>query len=140
MVLLRLLVFGLGLGDVFICDRNRAAEADVGCAINCADFQMDYRPGVKPYWLHIAYHGWLDSTSWQDRILGAMRTVLQTLLRGQDVVVHCAHGPQIENIMCVCHLRIPLEDLALSFEYVQGSRSIGAAWERAQGPRSIGYP
>ena len=97
MVLLRILVLGFGLGNVLLCSRDRAAQADVGCAINCADFVMTYRPGVKPYWLHIAYHGPLNGTNWQDRVLGAIRMVLETLLRGEDVVVHCAHGSQIEN-------------------------------------------
>ena len=97
MVLLRILVLGFGLGNVLLCSKERAAQAHAGCAINCADFVMTYQPGVKRYWLHIAYHGPLSGTSWQDRVLGAIHMVLETLLRGEDVVVHCAHGSQIEN-------------------------------------------
>ena len=97
MVLLKFLVLGAGLGDIWLCSRHRAEQADVGCAINCADFVTTYRPGVKPYWLHIAYHKPLNGTSWQDRVLGAMRMVLETLLRGEDVVVHCAHGSHIKK-------------------------------------------
>ena len=97
MVLLRILVLGFGLGNVLLCSKQRAAEAHAGCAINCADFVMTYRPGVKPYWLHISFHGPLNGTNWLDRVLGAIRMVLGALLRGEDVVVHCAHGSQIEN-------------------------------------------
>ena len=97
MVLLRILVLGAALGDVLLCSRDRAEQAYAGCAINCADFVTTYRDGVKPYWLHIAYHRQLSGTSWQDRVLGAMRMVLETLLRGEDVVVHCEHGSQMEN-------------------------------------------
>ena len=94
----KLLALGAGLGDVWICSKKAAATADVGCAINCADFTMEYQIGVKPYWLHISFHGSLDRTSWQDRVMGAMRLVLQTLLRGEDVAVHCRHGPHWKNI------------------------------------------
>ena len=97
MVLLRILVLGAALGDVWLCSRDRAEQAYAGCAINCAGFVTTYRDGVKPYWLHIAYHGELNFISWQDRVLGAMRMVLETLLRGEDVVVHCEHGSQMEN-------------------------------------------
>ena len=100
MTLLRLLALGAGLGSVWVCSKEGAATADVGCAINCADFTMKYQEGVQPYWLHIAYHGKLGKVTWQDRVLGAMRLVLRTLLRGADVVVHCAHGPQIEKVVC----------------------------------------
>ena len=98
MTKLKLLALGAGLGSVWVYSKQEVATADVGCAINCADFTMGYEIGVKPYWLHISYHGRLDSTSWQDRVMGAMRLVLQTLLRGQDVAVHCKQGPHWKNI------------------------------------------
>ena len=102
MTMLKLVTLGIGLTAIWICSKQGAASADVGCAINCADFTMKYQPGVKSYWLHIAYHGRLDGTTWQDRVMGAMRMVLQTLLRGEDVAVHCKHGPQMEK-MCASH-------------------------------------
>ena len=65
---------------------------------------MKYQRGVEPFWLHIAYHGKVDcgrgEISWQDRVLGAMRVVLRTLLRGEDVVVHCRAGPQMAKVVC----------------------------------------
>ena len=97
---MKLLALGAGLGDVWICSKEGAATADVGCAINCADFTMEYLIGVKPYWLHVSFHGYLDRTSWQDRVMGAMRLVLQTLLRGEDVAVHCIHGPHWKTYVC----------------------------------------
>ena len=98
MTMLRLLALGAGLGSIYVCSKEAAATADVGCAINCADFTMRYPRGVKPFWLHIAYHGRLDGTHWQDRVMGAMRMVLGTLLEGKDVVVHCAHGPHGKKV------------------------------------------
>ena len=80
-------------------DKDDVAAAQVGCAVNCADFTMEYRRGVKPYWLHIAYHGRLDHTTWQDRVMGAMRMVLRTLLAGEDAAVHCKHGHHKEKNM-----------------------------------------
>ena len=94
MAMLKLLALGAGLGSLWVCDRDGAATAQVGCAVNCADFTMQYQDGVKPFWLHIAYHGQLDRSSWLDRVMGAMRLVLRTLLEGKDVAVHCLHGPQ----------------------------------------------
>ena len=96
--MLKLLALGAGLGCIWVCSKDGAATANVGCAINCADFTMHYQHGVKPYWLHIAYHGRLGGTTWQDRVMGAMRLVLRTLLRGEDVAVHCKHGPHWKNI------------------------------------------
>ena len=93
MTKLKLLALGEGLGSIWVHSQQVVATADVGCAINCADFTMRYQSGVKPYWLHIAYHGRLDRTSWLDRVMGAMRLVLQTLLEEKDVAVHCKHGP-----------------------------------------------
>ena len=90
---------GAGLGSVWVCSKAGMATADMGCAINCADFTMRYQPGVKPYWLHIAYHGRLDHTTWQDRVLGAMRLVLKTILGGEDAGVHCMHGPRRKKDM-----------------------------------------
>ena len=87
-----------GLGCIWVCGEGGAATADVGCAINCADFTMQYRRGVKPYWLHIAYHGRLDHTTWLDRVMGAIRVVLRTLLAGEDSAVHCKHGHHKEKI------------------------------------------
>ena len=100
MTRLKLLTLGVGVGSIWVCSWEAAETANVGCAINCADFTMTYQRGVQPFWLHIAYHGMLDNVTWQDRVLGAMRLVLRTLLRGEDVVVHCAHGPQIERVVC----------------------------------------
>ena len=97
MTMLKLLTLGVGLGNVWVCSWEAAGTAKVGCAINCADFTMRYQPGVEPFWLHIAYHGTMGSVTWQDRVLAAMRLVLRTLLRGADVVVHCAHGSQMEK-------------------------------------------
>jgi len=101
MTMLRLLAFGVGLGSLWVCSREGVASAEVGCAINCADWTMEYQRGVKPYWLHIAYHGRLDSTNWRDRVMGAMRLVLQTLLRGEDAAVHCAAGLRRERGVCL---------------------------------------
>ena len=99
--MLKLLTLGVGLGSIWVCSWEAAqAATNVGCAINCADFTMKYQEGVQPYWLHIAYHGKLGKVTWQDRVLGAMRLVLRTLLRGADVVVHCAQGPQMEKVVC----------------------------------------
>ena len=92
MTKLKLLALGGGLGSVWVYSKEEVATADVGCAVNCADFTMRYLRGVRPYWLHISYHGRLGGTCWQDRVMGAMRLVLQTLLRGEDVAVHCKHG------------------------------------------------
>ena len=128
MVLLRFLALGAGLGSVWLCCKSQAEQADVGCAINCADFVTQYRRGVQPYWLHIAYHGPLDFTSWQDRLMGAMRILLETLLRGEDVAVHCKHGSQIGK-ECLCDHRMPHVVLALSMECIEGPRSIGPPWE-----------
>ena len=98
MTFLKLLVLGAGLGSVWVCSNEYVKMVDIGCAINCADFIMQYQPGVKPYWLHIAYHGRLASTwqtsTWQSRVMGAMRLVLKTILGGEDAAVHCAHGHQ----------------------------------------------
>ena len=92
MTMLKLLALSASLGCVWVCSEGGAATADVGCAINCADFTMQYRLGVKSYWLHIAYHGGLSHTSWQDRVMGAMRMVLRTLLSKADAAVHCRQG------------------------------------------------
>ena len=100
MTKLKLLTLGVGLGSIWVCSWEAAETANVGCAINCADFTMTYQRGVQPFWLHIAYHGMLDRVTWQDRVLGAMRLVLRTLLCGEDVVVHCAAGPQMEKVVC----------------------------------------
>ena len=97
----KILSLGGGLGDVWICSKEGAATADVGCAVNCADFAMQYRYGVKVFWLHIAYHGRLDGSSWQDRVLGALCMVLNTLLQGEDVAVHCVHGSHWKKYVCV---------------------------------------
>ena len=94
----------VGLGSIWVCSKGAAETANVGCAINCADFITTYQQGVRPFWLHIAFHGKLGEqghkVTWQDRVLGAMRLVLRTLLRGEDVVVHCAAGPQMEKVVC----------------------------------------
>ena len=104
----------VGLGSIWVCSWQAAKTANAGCAINCADWTMTYQQGVQPFWLHIAYHGMLGEqghrsqghlvtgheVTWQRRVLGAMRLVLRTLLRGEDVVVHCAHGPQMEKVVC----------------------------------------
>lgn len=97
--MLKLLALGAGLGCIWVCSQEGAAMAEVGCAINCADFTMRYQPWVRPYWLHIAYHGRLEHSSWQDRVMGAMRRVLQTLLDGDDAAVHCKHGHHKEKSM-----------------------------------------
>ena len=100
MTKLKLLTLGRGLGSIWVCSWEAARTANVGCAINCADFTMTYQPGVVPFWLHIAYHGTLGRVTWQDRVLSAIRLVLRTLLRGEDAVVHCAHGPHMEKVVC----------------------------------------
>ena len=96
MTMLRLLALA-GLGSVWVCSSGSAVTARVGCAINCADFTMRYQKKVRPFWLHIAYHGRLSDSTWQDRVLGAIRVVLQTLLRGEDVAVHSNRGTQREK-------------------------------------------
>ena len=100
MTALKLLELRGGLGSVWVCSRQGAATAEAGCAINCADFVMECTPGVAPYWLNINYRGRLDGARWQGRVIGAMRMVLQTLLRGEDVAVHCAHGPHWKQYVC----------------------------------------
>ena len=92
MTMLKLLALGAGLGSVWLCSRDGAATAEVRCAVNCADFPIQYKARVRSFWLHIAYRGRLDGTNWQDRVMGAMRIVLRTLLEGEDVAVHCKHG------------------------------------------------
>ena len=64
-------------------------------------FTMQYRDGVRPFWLHIAYHGLLGRTNWHGRVMGTMRVVLQTLLDGKDVAVHCMQGSLMEKVVCV---------------------------------------
>ena len=90
----------LGLGSIWVCSWQAAQEASVGCAINCADFSVKYQTGVRPFWLNIAYHQTLGKVAWQDRVLGAMRLVLRNVLDGEDVVIHCDHGPQMEKVVC----------------------------------------
>ena len=100
----KLKLLTLGVGSVWVCSWQAAQTANVGCAINCANFTAEYQRGVEPFWLHIAYHGKVDcgrgEISWQDRVLGAMRVVLRTLLRGEDVVVHGGDGPQMAKVVC----------------------------------------
>ena len=102
MTMLKLLT--LGVGSVWVCSWQAAQEANVGCAINFADFTVKYQRGVEAFWLHITYHGTLDcgrgKITWQDRVLGAMRLVVRTLLHGEDVVVHCHAGPQMAKVVC----------------------------------------
>ena len=101
---MKLKLLTLGVGSIWVCSWQAAQTANVGCAINCAGFTMTYQRGVEAFWLHIAYHGTLDcgrgKICWQDRVLGAIRLVLRTLLRGEDVVVHGAHGPQMAKVVC----------------------------------------
>ena len=94
----KLLTLGVGLGSIWVCDEYGAANtAEVGCAINCMEEPIAYQTGVKPFWLHISYHGELGHTTWQRRVLGAMRLVLKTLVEGENVAVHCRHGTQMEK-------------------------------------------
>ena len=93
MARLKVLTSGAGFGSIWVTDMDGVAAAQVGCAVNCADFTMEYQDGVKVFWLHIAYHGQLGRTNWHGRIMAAMSMVLQTLLEGRDVVVHCVQGP-----------------------------------------------
>ena len=87
---------GHGLGSIWFCDEHAAKTVDwPGCVINCAHYTMKYRKGPRPYWLHISFHGQLDKTKWIDRVLGALRLVMETLLRGEDSLVHCRQGHQI---------------------------------------------
>ena len=94
----------LGVGSIWVCSWQAAQTLNVGCAINCADFPVKYQRGVVPFWLNIAYHGKVDcglgEFSWTDRVLGAMRVVLRTILRGEDVVIHCTCGPQMAKVVC----------------------------------------
>ena len=92
--MLKVLTLRAGLGSIWVTGKDDAAAAQVGCAVNCADFTMSYQHGVKPFGLHIAYHGKLGSSRWHTRVMVAMRRVLQTLLDGHTVVVHCMRGPQ----------------------------------------------
>ena len=100
----KLKLLTLGVGSIWVCGWEGAQTASAGCAINCADWIMDYHGRMEPFWLHIAYHGTLDcgrgKITWQDRVLGAMRLVVRTLLRGQDVVVHSNAGPQMATVIC----------------------------------------
>ena len=100
----KLKLLSLGVGSVWVCNWQAAETVNVGCAINCADFAMKYQQGVEPFWLHIAYHGKVccgqGEISWQDRVLGAMRVVLRTLLRREDVVIHGSDGPQMAKVVC----------------------------------------
>ena len=82
----------LGLGKVWLSDRASAATAIVGLAVQCADFDMAYQTGVQRFWLHISYHGKIEHMTWGDRVFAAICHVLQYLLDGQDVVIHCVHG------------------------------------------------
>ena len=82
----------LGLGKVWLSDKASAATAIVGLAVQCADFDMAYQTGVQRFWLHISYHGKIEHMTWGDRVFAAICHVLQYLLDGQDVVIHCVHG------------------------------------------------
>ena len=87
---------GHGLGSIWFCDEHAAKTVDwPGCVINCTHYTVKYRKGPRPYWLHISFHGQLDKTRWIDRVLGALRLVMETLLRGEDSLVHCRQGHQI---------------------------------------------
>ena len=76
----------------YVASKDGAATTHVGLAVNCADFQMTYQPGVMPYWLHISYHGAIEHMTWSDRLVCAIQHVLGTLLAGKDVVIRCRHG------------------------------------------------
>ena len=93
MTMLKLLALGAGLGHIWVCSYEGAANTSFGCAINCADYVMEYPRGLQSYWLHVAYHGCCRGFTWRDRVMGAMRMALKTLLEGKDVAVHCVHGP-----------------------------------------------
>ena len=84
--------------------RGKRLGLQLGGRPDCADWTVNYHRGVELFWLHIAYHGTLDcgrgKITWQDRVLGAMRLVVRTLLRGQDVVVHSNAGPQMATVIC----------------------------------------
>ena len=85
-----------GLGSIWFCNKGTAKTADwAGCIINCANYPVQYPRGPRPYWLHITFHGKLDTTQWRDRVFGALQLVMETLLGGEDVLVHCAQGHQI---------------------------------------------
>ena len=78
----KLKLLTLGVGSIWVCGWEGAQTVSAGCAINCADWIMDYHGRMEPFWLHIAYHGTLDcgrgKITWQDRVLGAMRLVVRT--------------------------------------------------------------
>ena len=95
------LKLGAGLGTVLVCSETGAAGADVGCAINCAYHPITYKKGVRVFWLNIPYHGEIDGLTWADRVMGAMRVAMETLLKGQDVALHCIHGPRWKKNMSV---------------------------------------
>ena len=98
----KLKLLTLGKASVWVCDWEAAQTVNAGCAINCTEWE--YQGVMKSFWLHIAYHALLDcgrgEITWQDRVLGAIRLVLRTLLRGEDVVVHGTHGPQMAKVVC----------------------------------------
>ena len=89
-----------GMGKVWVASKDEARAANVGLAVNCADFQTTYQPGVSPYWLHISYHGKIDRVTWYERVVRAIQHVLEALLAGKDVVIHCLHG-QSGNQICL---------------------------------------
>ena len=81
-----------GLGNLWIESKEGAERANVGLAVNCADFVTTYQPGVMPEWLHISYHGYIEHMTWPRRVVRATQHVLETLLAGKDAVIHCLHG------------------------------------------------
>ena len=101
MTMLKILTLGADLGSVWLCCEDSAPTFDVGCMINCGNIAMQFAPAVSHYWLHIAYPGELDHISWEDRVVGAMRKAILTLLHGEDVAVYSRHGPQIGERECM---------------------------------------
>ena len=80
------------------------AGRQVRLIINCAEKATKYQRGVESYHLHSSYHGSLIGRKWLDRVKHAIGLVLDALVAGNDVAIHCEHGPAhiLLNTSCVC--------------------------------------
>ena len=100
----------------------------MGVAVNCADFQLAYQPGVMPYWLHISYRGTIEHMTWSDRLLCAIQHDLETLLLGTYVL-------RLSTRMGMLHLRV--QPSTLPSRHRSGLLAILLLWLLSPaGPRS----
>ena len=72
--------------------------------VSCADELTNYKSGVESYHLHSSYHGSKFGLTWLERVKHAIGLVLDALVAGNDVAIHCERGPAhiLLNTSCVC--------------------------------------